>query len=98
MINEEIKVKDDIIKALSEANQESENGENDTESVAAKPTEPRENTRKEKTNDMTEKFECNECSYTTSTKTNLMGHIIAHSGQYQGQRGCKQKFKTFRAY
>ena len=91
LLKEEIKVKDDIIKALSE---------NDTEIPESKTKDKDDETNIKsatKNSSETEKhFECNDCDFTTPVKSHLMGHIIEHTSQYQCQRqGCKQTFKTY---
>ena len=39
-------------------------------------------------------IKCTECEYTTKERKHLRGHMLAHTGQYQCQHGCKEWFKT----
>ena len=91
LLQEEIKVKDDIIKALSE--NDVEISENEKKS---KDDEADDISTKKNSSETEKQFECNDCDFKTHIKTHLMEHIIEHTGQYQCQRqGCKQKFKTY---
>ena len=39
---------------------------------------------------------CSECDFKTAVRKYLKSHMIAHhEGQYQCQRGCRDKFKTW---
>ena len=52
----------------------------------------------DKTKDMNEeddRVKCNECDFKTRVRTYMKSHKMAHEGQYQCQRDCKEKFKTF---
>ena len=80
VLNEELKVKDEIIKALSENNKEP--SMNQAETTAKDDT-----TNKETRRNSTENFKCNECSFVTNGKTLLMEHIIEHTGQ--DKQKCK---------
>ena len=41
-----------------------------------------------------EVLNCNECEFQTKVKKHMKGHMLAHTGQYQCQQGCKKWFKT----
>ena len=91
VLEEEIKVKDDIIKALSENDVEIIEDENTNKDGKLEPTAATMDGSEKET-----RFKCNDCDYTTYIKKHLMGHIIAHTGQYQCQsQGCKLKFQTY---
>ena len=42
-----------------------------------------------------EEFKCDQCNYKTKVKRYLKGHMLAHSGQYMCQQGCKEYLKTW---
>ena len=37
-----------------------------------------------------EKVKCTECEYQTNIRVQLRSPMMAHKGQYQCQRGCKE--------
>ena len=37
---------------------------------------------------------CDKCNYRSKVKSDLKGHMLVHSEQYQCQQGCKKYFKT----
>ena len=42
----------------------------------------------------TEIQKCKECDYKTHVSKYMVSHMLAHTGQYQCQQGCKEWFKT----
>ena len=78
-LNDEIKVKAEIIKML----QEKEDKQDEDETTSNVFSKERNGTHK-----------CKECDYTTNVAKYLKSHMLAHTGQYQCQRGCKEWFQT----
>ena len=86
ILNEEVKVKTSYIKLLKEKGR-------DTENVASVVTDQEISENLSESN-MGQKQKCKECDFETSVPKYLKSHaIVAHTGQYSCQRGCKIKFK-----
>ena len=79
VLNEELKVKTEIIKAISQNNEEP--GVNQEETSTKPSTTNNKEARKEAKR--SEDFKCNECSFVTSGEILLMDHIISHSIQIE---------------
>ena len=87
VLNEKIKVKDEIIGAFNDKN----NAEEDELEVVI----DEETNRPIQNNKVQAEFKCADCNFTTKVKKHLKGHSVAHTGQYQCLRGCRKiTFKT----
>ena len=96
-LNDELKVKSELVKVLREKTTQG-NEENVKASEERSIPIPNAEKHGDKTSDINEeddRVKCNECDFKTRVRTYMKSHKMAHEGQYQCQRGCKEKFKTF---
>ena len=91
-LNEELKTKNELINILNE----------DKNIDNAVMEEDRVQHHKDDGDDETQEAQgdgwvkCSECDFKTAVRKYLKSHMIAHhEGQYQCQRGCRDKFKTW---
>ena len=99
-LNDDIKVKAKIIKFLKEdaesdkRNQESTKNDHNRE---ATDTNLNSNDNDEDIEEIRDdRIKCDDCDFKTRVRKYMKSHQMKHEGQYQCQRGCSEKFKTFK--
>ena len=96
-LNDDIKVKENLIKLLRVTVQNDNVQQEDTPEIIIEDPNSKEDTAKEKSlGESDDREKCNECDFKTRVRKYMKSHKMAHEGQYQCQRGCKLKFKTLR--
>ena len=92
VLNEEVHVKAEFIKVITkelELFKKKQDTSNTPEMIVI------DTSRSDVTSPQKEEVKCNKCNYKTKVRSHLKGHMLAHSGQYQCQQGCKDYFKTW---
>ena len=93
-LNEEMKVKDELIKALSEGTKDDNRKEKSNEPFPMDAKENGDDIQEIEMPDIMQK--CKECDFKTRVKKYMISHKMSHDGKYQCQQGCRDKFKTLR--
>ena len=98
-LNDEIKVKTDIIKLLTEQEKAEERHEEPAEKakdeVIPRQTDKEEEVVEEVQEVEDDRIKYKECDFKTRVRTYMKSHKMAHEGQWKCQRGCKEAFKTW---
>ena len=95
-LNEELKTKNELINILKEENdiRNQKSNEQNDHSVVDDDVEIHEVDEVQPLQD--DLVKCSECDFKTRNRKYLRSHMMAHrQGQYQCQRGCSEKFKTW---
>ena len=90
-LNDELKVKSALINILKGKDNES----NVDENAVPMPNSENPNENEEINIEEDDRIKCHECDFKTRVRTYMKSHRMVHEGQYQCQRGCKEKFKTW---
>ena len=93
-LNDELKVKTELLNLLKDTgnmSKDNDNNEPNPNSENQKETDKDTNL----VNEEDDRIKCNECDFKTRVRTYLKSHRMVHEGQYQCQRGCREKFKTW---
>lgn len=97
VLNEEVKIKENIIQMIKGGTQEEEGGHDDD---FDEPSEDTRNNANDNTANISngtnsgQNIKCKECDYETSVVKHIKSHtLVAHRGEFVCQRGCNIRFK-----
>ena len=93
-LNDELKVKTDLINIMRDNGSQSEADDNSVPTTNS--GNQRENEKDNGSTEEDDRIQCKECDFKTRVRKYMKSHKMVHEGQYQCQRGCRDTFKTWR--